>query len=577
METSKRSPIAALLVLTTFAAQGCHDSNNSGPMNSVSQDIKAAAGGSVSYPGNAVVVTIPAGALNTDTAVTIAKISTPTPNLTGTLSANGDVYSVQFSNGAVLSQPMVLKMTAPTVPQHPRLGEIAELQGGAWVRLSANFFRSSDTAVIGLTKDTTSFRVVDRTLQAMTGASVARGQDIFLHETFGNEAFFGDVIKLHDLLNNLKPVDAVGVGVQIDLTQVPQSIVAVLTGNDLAAKQSALQDPAVTRALIKAGAVVGVKGVYNDPSSDMMSAAGITCALCHVRVAPTAFILSADGSTTMLPVGPLQLDGAPNTAMDAGKILSLTATVQSLGLSSGLAGWGPGNFDVRALPDNPLDDGVNNPTQTPPLWNFVDLELQDYPYDWDGLFFSGTKPNNALASQAEAVYDLVMHADGAFGIPNVGNLAPVLRVSPPQSLVDALVAAEQAAPGNVIDTQKLLDVQDFERSIVSPAPGQYDEALAETGFMLFNEPKKGNCASCHSTPEFTGPVITQITATMLGGGLAGGIKTPGLRGIGSTAPYFHDASAVTLKDAVKTYVDRGITPPLTDDEQSAIAEYLKSL
>jgi mono/diheme cytochrome c family protein len=252
--------------------------------------------------------------------------------------------------------------------------------------------------------------------------------------------------------------------------------------------------------------------------------------------------------------------------------------VQSLGVSAVLAAWGPGKFDVRALPDNPLDDGVNDPTEMPQLWNFVDLEAQGYAYDWDGLFFSKTKmPDNSLASQAEAVYDLVMHANGAFGIPNVGNFTPELRVSPPQSLVNALVAAETAQPGNVIDTQKLLDVQDFERSIVSPAPGQFDEALAQTGFMLFNDPMKGNCASCHSTAEFTGPVITQITPTVLGGALANGIKTPGLRGLGRTAPYFHDGFAATLKDVVKTYVDQRIVPTLTDDEQTAIAEYLKSL
>lgn len=32
-----------------------------------------------------------------------------------------------------------------------------------------------------------------------------------------------------------------------------------------------------------------------------------------------------------------------------------------------------------------------------------------------------------------------------------------------------------------------------------------------------------------------------------------------------------------VEDAMTAYVDRGITPPLTDQEQSAIAEYLKSM
>lgn len=580
---SFKSICMALAPLLTVA--GCGGSDDSStmsgapmPMTMVSQAITARSGGSVSFPGGAVTAMIPADALNQDTMVTIERINGETAAVSAPLSANGDIYTVSLGSGAVLSQPMVLRMMAAAVPQRPQLGEIAQLTNGTWVRLSANFYRSSDNSVVALTTMPGSFRVVNRMLQAVTGASVERGKDVFLHETFGNEAFFGGVLKLQDVLNNVKPADAVALGVQVDLNKVPASIVAVLTGGDYAAKQSALQDAAVTRALIKAGAVIGVKGVYADANSDVMTGAGITCALCHVTVAPTQFQLAADGSKTSLPIGPINLDGVPNAAMDAGKILSLTATVQSLGATDLLAHWGPGKFDIRALPDNPLDDGANNPTQTPPLWNFVDLEAQGYAYDWDALFFSKTKmPDNSLASQAEAVYDLVMHANGAFGIPNVGNLPPELRVTPPQSLVDGLIAAEAASPGNVIDTQKLLDVQDFERSIVSPAPEVFDEELAQQGFMLFNDSTKGNCASCHSSAEFTGPTIAHITPTMFGGALANGIKTPGLRGIGKTAPYFADGSAATLEDAVKLYVDQGIVNPLTDAEQAAIAEYLKSL
>lgn len=182
--------------------------------------------------------------------------------------------------------------------------------------------------------------------------------------------------------------------------------------------------------------------------------------------------------------------------------------------------------------------------------------------------------DHSLASQAEAVYDLVMHANSAFGNAN-GNLAPQLRAAPPQALVDALVAAESGALGNDLVTQKLRDVQAFQRSIVSPAPGPFDEALAQQGFLLFNG--KARCSSCHSTAEFTGRPIRQITATPLAAGLAGGVKTTGLRGVSRVAPYFHDGSAVTLLDAVWVYVDRGIVPALMGSEQAAIAEYLKSL
>ena len=137
------------------------------------------------------------------------------------------------------------------------------------------------------------------------------------------------------------------------------------------------------------------------------------------------------------------------------------------------------------------------------------------------------------------------------------------------------MAAETAAPGNEILASKLFDVEDFERSIVSPASGTYDEALAQQGFALFNG--KAGCVGCHRTAEFTGAVVTaRITLTPPTGGLAGGIKTPGLRGISSTAPYFHDGSAATLMDVLNTYSGR-IVPTLTNSEKGALVEYLKSL
>jgi len=562
-----RFPLSRLSVLLAVALLG-----GCGGDGDNATQVSAAQGGTVVSGDGGMTLTIPPGALSRDTGVSIQPVNVQ-PAAGSALVANGKTYVVSFDNGATLGAPMTVELAAIAAPTHPALGEIATQSAGGWTRLQSNFFRGSDKHVIGLASAPGTFVAVKRTLQAMTGDSVARGQDTFLHETFGNEAFFGGVLGLHTLLNNLTPAQAVGAGVQVDLAKVPSGIAAVLTGSDLAAKDAALQDPAITRALVQAGAVVGVKGVFPDPNSSMMSSAGITCALCHVNVTPTTFQLT--GGATSLPIGPLAIDGRPNLAMNAGAILSLTPYVQtSAGLVATLQGWGPGKFDIRALPDNPLEDNAVNPTSTPPLWNFVDLEQQVYAYDWDGLFKSTATPNNSLASQAEAVYDLVMHANGAFGT-SAGNVSPQLSVTPPATLLMALADAETAQPGNDIVTAKLMDVQDFERSITSPAPAAYDEALAQQGFLVFNG--KANCVGCHRTAEFTGPVVsTRITLAAPTGGLAGGIKTPGLRGIAATAPYFHDGSAATLSDVVDVYSGR-IVPVLSADEKKALVEYLKSL
>jgi len=99
--------------------------------------------------------------------------------------------------------------------------------------------------------------------------------------------------------------------------------------------------------------------------------------------------------------------------------------------------------------------------------------------------------------------------------------------------------------------------------------------LAETGFKLFFG--DAQCSSCHLSAEFTGPVRTAgIVLTPPLGVLADGIKTPGLRGISSIPPYFHDDSAATLEEVVEIYSGR-IVPELTVNEIEAVAEYLRSL
>jgi Cytochrome c len=369
--------------------------------------------------------------------------------------------------------------------------------------------------------------------------------------------------------------------VQVDLAKVPAAIVTAMlddTPAGLDAKMAALASPATTRALIKAGAVVGVEGVYADPASDQLTSVGVTCALCHQNVTPTTFKLknaAGEPVDVALPIGALSVDGVPNARMDAGRILSFTPGAQALGVAPVLAGWGPNRFDVRAL--NAFDDASDNPTDTPPLWNFTDLEAQGYPLGWDGLFVGP----DALASQAEAVYHIVMGGKGAFGTPN-GALPPALRVTPPAELL-ARIAAAAVPPDQIqVDKTKLLDLQSWMRSLPSPAPGTYDAAMAEAGWRLFNG--KGACNTCHTTPELSGtaagPFVPNITVVPASGDLSGGIKVPSLRGAARSAPYFHDDSAADLGAAVGRVADvlsaLGVVT-LDATERAQLVEYLKSL
>lgn len=394
---------------------------------------------------------------------------------------------------------------------------------------------------------------------------ISSGREVFMTETFGNEKFFGDTLGLHTVLNNVAPKDAVALGVQVDISKVPAGIVAVMTGSDLSAKDAALNDPAVTRQLIKADAVIGVKGSYASAAAadDTLTSVGITCGLCHVNVKPTTFTLTS--GATPLPIGEPQFNGIPNAKMDAGKILSFTPFAVANGLSATLAGWGPGRFDIRAL--NELDDSVDNPTAYPPLWNFPALQANGYALGWDGMF----KGDNALASISEAVYDLIMHGNGSFATSH-GAITPALAFPPRQAVLDKF----QDNPATVITADKLLQVQEFLRSLRSPTAGGFDQLQATAGKALFEG--KAKCATCHpASAEFiTAGRYNDITPAPPTGDLAGGIKVPGLRGVSLTAPYFHDGSSATLLDVVNRFNSRDALG-LTETEKTQLVEYLKSL
>lgn len=488
-----------------------------------------------------------------------------------------------------LLAPMRIEIAADSAPVHPQIGEIAVYRNGAWPRMMANFYKASSNSAVTRTRATRGdYRVAHRTLQARSGPEVERGRHLYFNETWTSENYWGGTFKLHELLNNVDPVTAVSLGAQVDISKVPQPIVDVMLGDDFATKQAALQDPAVTRALIQADAVLGVRGVYDDPDNpDRMTAVGLTCALCHVKVTKTPFQLSAPpAEPTPLPIG-TPVIGPPNNELDAGTLLSFTPLVQGDPEGQNIdayRSWGTGNFDPRFLPNNPIDDGVVNPSQIPPHWNYLDLAEQDYAITWIGIL--QLRPdNNSLASGPECGIDLPLGVNGAWGTDNAVIQDFEFGNTLPQWVIDALEVSEQNEPGNAIPAEvyrgKLLDIKAFMESIVSPPPGEFDESAALAGWELFYG--KANCVACHSSAEGTGrqgEYFTNIVERPPQGLLALGMKVPGLRGLAFTAPYFHDGSAATLADVVARYTSEAIPQvpsTLTQDEQAAIVEYLKSL
>ncbi|HVT34871.1 MAG TPA: cytochrome c peroxidase [Nevskiaceae bacterium] len=135
-----------------------------------------------------------------------------------------------------------------------------------------------------------------------------------------------------------------------------------------------------------------------------------------------------------------------------------------------------------------------------------------------------------------------------------------------------------------------------------PYDSKYDAVLAgrarltaqeARGRQLFDDPQKGNCASCHPSKTVDGqpPLFTDFTYDALGvprnaeipatadsgyfdlglcgpdrkdlaarRELCGKFKVPTLRNVALTAPYFHNGYFKTLEDAVAFYARRDTSP-----------------
>src|SRR5690242_5483413 len=149
------------------------------------------------------------------------------------------------------------------------------------VLLLACMIAVSRSARAGADNNTRHNPVVENATQ-----KVLQGQQIFRFDTFGDEAFWGDTLKLHQAIEGaalggvgpgVSPKTALAVGLKVDVDALPRNLLEQIEKGRVN-----LDDPAVTLALLKLNAVVGVTGFFN--SSGTLKSVGIQCALCHSTV-----------------------------------------------------------------------------------------------------------------------------------------------------------------------------------------------------------------------------------------------------------------------------------------------------
>ena len=394
------------------------------------------------------------------------------------------------------------------------------------------------------------------------------GRRTFRFETFGDEAFWGDALKLHQAIAGSKlggvgtgvsPRTALAVGLKVDVDALPDSL-----REDLARARVNLDDPATTLALLKLNSVVGVTGVFG--SDGNMKSMGIQCAFCHSTV-----------DDSFAPGIGRRLDGWPNRDLNVGAIVALAPdltvvtsllSVDDATARSVLNSWGPGKFDASLFLDGKAfrPDGKSAATLIPPAFGLAGVNLGT----WTG--FGSTTYWNAFVANLE------MHGQGTFYDP---------RLSDAQQFPIAVKGGFANTSKNPdLITPKLAALHFYQLGIPAPKSPEADQAFnfpAIRGKAIFNG--KAQCARCHVPPLFTEPGWGMHTPEEMGIDDFQANRSPDkryrttpLRGLFTRMKggFYHDGRFADL-GAVVAHYERTLQLQLTAAEKADLIEYLKSL
>jgi mono/diheme cytochrome c family protein len=363
--------------------------------------------------------------------------------------------------------------------------------------------------------------------------TVATGQSIFRFDAFGDETFWTDTLRMHEVIaSKVDPNTALKVGLKVDATALPEAVVEGIKNNTVD-----LNSPATTVTLLKLGAVVGVVGKVS-ADGKTLERVGITCAFCHSTV-----------DNSFSPGIGKRLDGWPNRDLNVGAIISLSPAVTDA-QKAVYGSWGPGMYDPRFN-----IDGKNMPVVIPPAFGLRHVAKEIYTGDGPVSYW------NAYVAITQ------MHGHGPFSDPRIG-----VNVNNPPDMV----------------TSKLPPLREYQFSLSAPEPiaGTFDPAAAKRGHALFEG--KARCARCHLAGSLSDvnagklhePAEVGQSAAYADRSATKKYRTTPLRGLWHApqlkGPYFHDGSAKTLEAAVEHEAALSKVT-LTAAQKHDLVEYLKTL
>ena len=347
-----------------------------------------------------------------------------------------------------------------------------------------------------------------------------QGRQIFRDDTFGDEQFWTDTARLHEVVEReIQPLEALGLGLKVDMDRL--NLAKFLLHNPFGVGG--------TKELLRENAVVGIKAEFEGKHIKRI---GITCALCHSTV-----------DNALLPGIGHRLDGWPNHDLKVGKILAMLPafTEQQKAV---LRTWPTGTYDPRFN-----FDGTSTPLVLPPAYGLAGVTNETYTAEGPISYWN------------DYVAVTQMHGHGSFSDPRLG----VHIVQEPDMV-----------------TPKLAALRAYQHAIgAAPPPGALVNATAaRRGKAVF----EANCARCHVSDSLTdnnAGVLHAASETGMDPAYAERTtekkyRTTPLRGLWQHAPYFHDGSAKTLDDVVAHY-DQTLSLKLSGRQRKDLREYLKSL
>ena len=428
--------------------------------------------------------------------------------------------------------------------------------------------------------------------QEMGDNDLTLGRDAFRFETFGNEGFWTDAVRLPAgiMAAKVTPLQALKLGLQLDADMVDPASKARLAADlarDPTGRTSALlNDPAVTIALVNAGAVIGM--------SPKNGKVGATCALCHTMTDASVFKVAEGGSVGR------RIDGLANNDLNVGKIFATAANTRALyplsqtqldankGKTLGRAPRGltedstEAEFDAyfsnpNFYPVGMFDDtfdGNGNPMHNTPLFEqdlaapYLSEGVMTKIDDFSNLVFTALFDQTMLTTPGGRAF--VHTLAGAAGDEMIADYVEILRETgvtgyPFVRLSGSGMPGTLPTPiGARVDNRKLFALNAYLSALTAPAGMIKDQQAAIRGRTVF---RSMGCTGCHNSNQaIPVPTTVHAMARIFPGDrpMLLAMRQPPLNPVLNTVQSFFDDKMAVVNASLRGE-KRGVTMPLLLD------------